>query len=1150
MVSRKLTHDAYTVGWVCVLDCELNAARALLDEEDEPLEPSLHDDNLYLLGRIEKHNVVITFTGAYGTNTATQAVTNLVRSFPNIRFGLMVGIGGAVPRGVLNYDLGKWKHDNEFSIESHLNSPPSILRQAVMHLRSDQRFGRGSMSQYMEKALDLLCNLPDVDDPSFPGWEEDRLFETDYNHVGSRQDCRDCDDGQLVERLARLSTSPVVHYGLIASGNAVMSHKTKRWQAYAAVAAAAYAKDLLRIIGPETVKKTDAATNNMKDVISTLGHVDEGVQKLRETINNTYRQKVLNWLSPIDHDSEQSDFFALRQENTGQWFLESDWFQNWLNGQSKTLLCQGIPGAGKTVMTAIIVHHLHQQFAQADNIGIAYVYGSFLRHNEQHLQAILSSLLKQLSQPLPELPECVTEAYERFWTHHIYPSPEKLLQMLGTLMTSRQKTFVIVDALDEIKASDGTCRQLLLALFRLQQSVPVSLIATSRHVADIASMFRMKRGDFIEIRALDDDVRSYIDGQMNKLRPFVSEDQDLRSKVKETIVQAVDGMFLLAKLHLDSLRDKVSKGDVRRALTILPTGSDARALMWTVCTKRLLTIEGLQHALAITRETERFDEDNMPEVDLIIEVCSGLVTFDEKSKVLRLVHFTAQEYFQRKWKDWFADAHSEIAWVCASYLSSDLFRSGEDQEMPKSQSSSFYDYASSYSQYHVDLGIFDDVFAPQLLENPLIVAQYNKTICPPCLCGSCYAAPSQASALHFAAYLGQTISVKSFLQRNRNCDLEDKYGRTPLAWTADRSAVPAARALLDAGADPNHADALGCTPLFWAAARGSPSLVHLLLKRGGQASIKSNSKDLPLLAAYHREGVYSEGREAVINVLLEHNAAAATTGITDVGCWNMAVQWARRNQLEDIMIVVRKNAPPEHQSALLLSASRGGRLEEVQHLLEAGANPDYRDPPWGRSPLSQAAEYNETAVVSYLLDKGVNPDMLDTKGYADDQDNTDKTPLMWAAMTGAVGPFRVLLEHGADPNKGNRGRRKGLRPIHWAAENGRTEIIKILLERGLEPDVHDYFQQTPLFWAARRGHLQAVALLLDHGADPSQASKEGRLPLSAAAQYGHTDIVSHLLERSIDDIDRCDNTGRTPLCHASMNGHQDVVDSLLQKGAE
>ncbi|KAJ9270104.1 hypothetical protein DTO212C5_3843 [Paecilomyces variotii] len=510
--------------------------------------------------------------------------------------------------------------------------------------------------------------------------------------------------------------------------------------------------------------------------------IDEGVQKLRETINNTYRQKVLNWLSPIDHDSEQSDSFALRQENTGQWFLESDGFLKWLNGQSKTLLCQGIPGAGKTVMTAIIVHHLHQQFSKADNIGIAYVYGSVLRQSEQHLQAILSSLLKQLSQPLPELPECMTEVYEQFWTHHIYPSPEKLLQMLGTLMTSREKTFVIVDALDEIKASDGTCRQLLIALFRLQQSVPVSFIATSRHVADIASMFRRNRSDLIEIRALDDDVRSYIDGQMNKARPFVSEDQKLRSKVKEMIVQAVDGMFLLAKLHMDSLRDKVSKGDV---------------------------------------------------------------------------------------------------------------------------------------------------------------------------------------------------------------------------------------------------------------------------------NIKCNGGELPLEIAYHREGVSSKDREAVINILLEHNAAAATTGITDVRCSNMVIEWARRNHREDI-IDMMKETPPELQNALLLSASHEGRLKEVQHLFEAGANPDYRDPPWGRSPLSQAAEYDQTAVVSYLLNKGVNPDMHDTKGYMDAQDNTDKTPLMWAAMTGAVGPFRVLLEHGADPNK----------------ENGRTEIIKILLERGLEPDVHDYFQQTPLFWAARRGHLR------------------------------------------------------------------------------
>jgi nucleoside phosphorylase len=97
MSQRKLDYDTYTVGWVCSLDCELNAARALLDEEDEPLDPAPNDDNLYLLGRIGNYNVVIAFPDVYGTTSIAQAVTNLVRTFPKIRFGLMVGVGGGAP---------------------------------------------------------------------------------------------------------------------------------------------------------------------------------------------------------------------------------------------------------------------------------------------------------------------------------------------------------------------------------------------------------------------------------------------------------------------------------------------------------------------------------------------------------------------------------------------------------------------------------------------------------------------------------------------------------------------------------------------------------------------------------------------------------------------------------------------------------------------------------------------------------------------------------------------------------------------------------------------------------------------------------------------------------------------------------------------
>ena len=41
------------------------------------------------------------------------------------------------------------------------------------------------------------------------------------------------------------------------------------------------------------------------------------------------------------------------------------------------------------------------------------------------------------------------------------------------------------------------------------------------------------------------------------------------------------------------------------------------------------------------------DEDNLPEIEDMVSVCAGLVTIDEESNVIRLVHYITQEYFKR-----------------------------------------------------------------------------------------------------------------------------------------------------------------------------------------------------------------------------------------------------------------------------------------------------------------------------------------------------------------------------------------------------------------------------------------------------------------------------------------------------------------------
>ena len=142
--------------------------------------------------------------------------------------------------------------------------------------------------------------------------------------------------------------------------------------------------------------------------------------------------------------------------------------------------------------------------------------------------------------------------------------------------------------------------------------------------------------------------------------------------------------FLLAQLHLDSLMGKTTEDDIRNALERLPTGSKAydlaykdaierieqqdkdgktlakEVLLWIVCTKRALITAELQQALAVKIGEFEFHVRRQPDIEDMVSVCAGLVTVDEESGIIRLVHYTTQEYFERTQKDWFLDAETNI----------------------------------------------------------------------------------------------------------------------------------------------------------------------------------------------------------------------------------------------------------------------------------------------------------------------------------------------------------------------------------------------------------------------------------------------------------------------------------------------------------
>jgi Cdc6-like AAA superfamily ATPase len=258
-------------------------------------------------------------------------------------------------------------------------------------------------------------------------------------------------------------------------------------------------------------------------------------------------QSILDWLTAIDYAPQQSDFINRRQEGTGRWLLDSTEFQEWLNTSKQTLFCPGIPGAGKTMITSIVVDELYTKFQNDASVGIAYIYCNFRRQREQKPADLLTSLLKQLVQEQRFVPESVKTLYERHKDKRTRPSFDEISKELHSVVADYSRAFIIIDALDECQVSDGGRQRLLAEMFNLQTKTGANLLATSRFIPETVKKFEGS-STRLEIRASDDDLRRYLDGHISRLPSFVSRSPDLQNEVKTAIINVVDGMYVLSML--------------------------------------------------------------------------------------------------------------------------------------------------------------------------------------------------------------------------------------------------------------------------------------------------------------------------------------------------------------------------------------------------------------------------------------------------------------------------------------------------------------------------------------------------------------------------------------------------------------------------
>lgn len=357
-----------------------------------------------------------------------------MHSFPDIRIGMMVGIGGGAPSqkhdirlgdvvvsvpgdrkgGVFQYDFGKTIQDQKFKPTGILNQPPAALLTAVAAIRGQYEIHGHNIEENINLIVQKHPRLQKK--YSRPDTRTDRLYQSHAVHParGDSSCAIACgtDPSLLIPRAERTQyeDNPAIHYGVIASANQLMkdallrdrlsteedicfemeaaglmnlfpcivirgicdyadSHKNKEWQGYAAMTAAAYAKDLLGQIAPKRIEKE----RKIGDILSGLHEVAGQQLNIAKEQLQIQKAQMKQMLSKEEQECHQlfrlttsstdatyewyKDRVEDRVEDTCLWFLRHEHFQRWLEQDSGPLLVTADPGCGKSVLAKYLIDH-------------------------------------------------------------------------------------------------------------------------------------------------------------------------------------------------------------------------------------------------------------------------------------------------------------------------------------------------------------------------------------------------------------------------------------------------------------------------------------------------------------------------------------------------------------------------------------------------------------------------------------------------------------------------------------------------------------------------------------------------------------------------------------------------------------------------
>ncbi|KAK0480413.1 hypothetical protein EDD18DRAFT_1263009, partial [Armillaria luteobubalina] len=570
-----------------------------------------------------------------------------------------------------------------------------------------------------------------------------------------------------------------------------------------------------------------------REIQKTLGNIKDNVDAIRENTDVTRQlqidgkaKEVAKWLTDVDYNAIQHNNLQKCVKDTGEWFLQSSKFQDWVDPSvaPSILWCVGGPGVGKTILASTAINHLRMKIKQDKELVLC-IFCDY-RAKDQTTITIIRSLLKQLIQAH----FCLTAPIEAFynkWSHcGIPPSLEDIGSLLSGELKLYDHVYIILDAFDELD-NDGCRKAVLDPLKALCNHIHV--LVTSRPLNTMQSFTEADTIMTIQADGTDLD-RCVMAGLREGYLPrHLSKDESLHERIRETVVKKADGMFLLAKIHMELLAHCINRAQLNKELEKLPSTLEKayellldrinslpqanrdlayRVFGWIAFAACPLEVEELQYALAIEQQTKGVDPANITDEGILLSICAGLVIIDS-NRDFKFVHYSTQEYFTSQKDKLFPHIHVDLACTCLAYMSLNA------------RSALFFVYSLCYWDFHACQCSGSDTAKEILAFLDDKPTQTEDT-----------APPFQGELLHASnpTFFTDMVYAVKLLLADPEVDFQHLYGLS-LSSAIICNSIPVVMLLLQQDDINTSIQFKGQTPIMLAARYGFDEIVKLFLER-------------------------------------------------------------------------------------------------------------------------------------------------------------------------------------------------------------------------------------------------------------------------------------------------------------------------------